>query len=1422
MDDAQHPRHLLPVDSDVEGGEARSRAEQSIRRRGWAPALGIALVVLAGVVIFAGQQRQGAGRGSPAELSGLEGFSDEASQQAANKRLEDTLENVFGSKSGTSQEGTLVTANFAETEAQLCTDGMIFDIQVAVEYSSTALGEVSIMTSSTGAFNFSIETEAATDKPVARFDMRTFSHGDWTVESLEMERDTPYLVRVEKRANHLCIRACSTLECEVQPRCQYHEDGDEFFMSDAGKVAFGPKVPGVQVGDYAQTRGSLAMSFTLRQLPFEKFRQNDEDIAAVNKLLHESIAGAGCEGGHQIAPYMVHTTPVNAAEDGTLFFATVIPVKEEAGDACSLQATMKKAAEGQSTLASAASALAESAKLKTANGQVSLTDIVAPAASILCSEFACRKSYPLPLPADTRCNGYGCTAVCCEEDWSDKALPLEDVQSVPGDAGGDLDAAKEVIAAAGAAAAAATTSSLETEEPSDSEHFQCWAMHACRVADAEGASNGQAVYKMGDDWSYAGAGTDKAAVSDPRDRLQGTLKDCQSTCIAASSCTGITYEEAGSCILYVGHRCDPNQAEAGNYLTREAGKTTCVKVEAAEEEVEAAAAAPKVEAEPEQERDLSRAAAALPGKPPAWVNGGEKPWSKPVSDALKNIQDKAKEQGAESKPVEEIEDGITASFTIEGVGYSSGMHEALVDSIKRAVAFITLREESDVRVAIKASQVEDTFEGISPAHDVKVHKKLGESTTELQGHDDEDDVDERSTGGMFGPPQRRMAAAAGLEVHLTLVGCGDCSEEKVALSAETSATIIADSVHKTLELTVEVSVSVVTIPAEPTQCADVQCGNYMAVEAGDRSCKGGECVTTCCKPKACAQIKCQGKLHHHILNVGKTCSSAETCQQLCCVVSCAKYTCPDDLCPKADNWHTTASADDVDEKCCEKRKCCDGPIAACAACRECKSTQAYCSQAMSKWHRGARRLMTESMNTSCIQEARRLDDQPPANQAFDKLTKRIQRLKHSAEGRALKQQRNLGPKKAWADKWNQAVTTMQAAHHGAIAGCQSELSVPCNYKLQTVMAAHKGFRCNKVSVNTVQVLSDTSHAVSCGDDAICWVWRIRDGKCTQAFPDHAGPVHTATVLNDATYILSAGATSYEDETQGEAYLWDWRQGIKHKSWSNAHGAFLSSVEFPAYRIFGLGVADNFTSLLNWDVGTYVRLPYNSQTIKEVQNRIKFYMQKYGQTRLNGIERLAAQMAGHSHKFIEDLILAKCPEIKDVEQKGENVYNYFHRNNFGAVNAIAYVPSRLRFMTGHGDGNVRYWSAQTGMLLMVMTGHQGPVRAVVGSPKRQEGYTGGDDGTVRVWCLETGQQKLLLYQPYGGAVLSLAMFPGGDKLAVGSSDGAVRIWNINTGIQLCKIDCGGGAVNGLAVNPSNPLGQVIAAGADGIVRVYNPN
>jgi len=234
------------------------------------------------------------------------------------------------------------------------------------------------------------------------------------------------------------------------------------------------------------------------------------------------------------------------------------------------------------------------------------------------------------------------------------------------------------------------------------------------------------------------------------------------------------------------------------------------------------------------------------------------------------------------------------------------------------------------------------------------------------------------------------------------------------------------------------------------------------------------------------------------------------------------------------------------------------------------------------------------------------------------------------------------------------------------------------------------------------------------------------------------------------------------------------------------------------------------------------LPFNSRTVEEVKNRIQGKINAFRRTRLNGMERLAAQLAGQHAEFAKEIIMANNAGIATAEMAGENAYNFFHSNTFGAVNAIAYAPLRLKFVTGHDDGRIRFWSAENGMLVMVSSGHQGPVRSLAASPSILEVYSGGEDGTVRVWCLETGIQRRLLYQPFGGPVLSLAVFPGGTRLAVGSADGAIRIWDLTTGVLLCKINCGHSAVRGLAINPSNPADQILAASEDGYVRVYNPS
>lgn len=419
---------------------------------------------------------------------------------------------------------------------------------------------------------------------------------------------------------------------------------------------------------------------------------------------------------------------------------------------------------------------------------------------------------------------------------------------------------------------------------------------------------------------------------------------------------------------------------------------------------------------------------------------------------------------------------------------------------------------------------------------------------------------------------------------------------------------------------------------------------------------------------------------------------------------------------------------------------------------------------------------------------------------------------------------------AWKHKWEEVVLTGMAKKHGVVAGCEFRPGLPCPYMLKSKFILHRGCKPRADSVNTVAVLTDTRHAVSCGSDKKCWIWNIRSGAPRMLFGKHTGSITSVVPLNDAAYILSAGyeedgkGVGCESKSKGQAFIWQWLRGstfICPGVTAMPPAPILSVAELPMNRVVLLGVANGDTILWNFATsGTnFLTLPWGARTWDQAVGKYKRLVEN-----VKSVVDGATWLLINKTCALQDMFWAKAKENEAVHKTLEwhsEVYNFFHKNRMGPVNGISYVPTNLRFVTGHGDGRVRYWSSTTGQLLMCMRGHQGPVRAVVGLPQAQMAVSGGEDGTVRLWNLKTGVQLLLLYQPWGGPVLSLAVIPGGTKVAVGSQDGRIRIWDLSSGLMKCSINTFGGPVNGIAANPSNPLGQLISANEDGYVRVFNP-
>uniref|UniRef100_A0A8C2AFH9 PWP2 small subunit processome component n=1 Tax=Cyprinus carpio TaxID=7962 RepID=A0A8C2AFH9_CYPCA len=96
-----------------------------------------------------------------------------------------------------------------------------------------------------------------------------------------------------------------------------------------------------------------------------------------------------------------------------------------------------------------------------------------------------------------------------------------------------------------------------------------------------------------------------------------------------------------------------------------------------------------------------------------------------------------------------------------------------------------------------------------------------------------------------------------------------------------------------------------------------------------------------------------------------------------------------------------------------------------------------------------------------------------------------------------------------------------------------------------------------------------------------------------------------------------------------------------------------------------------------------------------------------------------------------------------------------------------------------------WSMQTGRLLEVLSGHEGPVSNLCFSPVQSVLASVSWDKTVRLWdMLDSWQTKETLRLTSDG--LAVTYRPDGQELAVASLDGEITFWNPQTGGQTGSI------------------------------------
>ena len=156
-------------------------------------------------------------------------------------------------------------------------------------------------------------------------------------------------------------------------------------------------------------------------------------------------------------------------------------------------------------------------------------------------------------------------------------------------------------------------------------------------------------------------------------------------------------------------------------------------------------------------------------------------------------------------------------------------------------------------------------------------------------------------------------------------------------------------------------------------------------------------------------------------------------------------------------------------------------------------------------------------------------------------------------------------------------------------------------------------------------------------------------------------------------------------------------------------------------------------------------------------------------------------------------------------------------------SLAVDPSGEVVCAGSADSfEIYMWSVQTGKLLDILSGHEGPVAGLSFSTSGSGVLASTSwDKTVRIWEVFRSTQSVETFQLNGDG-LAIAFSPDGSEVCAASLDGQLTFWDVKNGKQLSVLECrrdisGGRKLNdkmGVRNNAAGACFTTVCYSADG--------
>eukprot|EP00051_Salpingoeca_urceolata_P015317 m.198012 g.198012 ORF g.198012 m.198012 type:complete len:909 (+) comp18362_c0_seq2:64-2790(+) len=121
-----------------------------------------------------------------------------------------------------------------------------------------------------------------------------------------------------------------------------------------------------------------------------------------------------------------------------------------------------------------------------------------------------------------------------------------------------------------------------------------------------------------------------------------------------------------------------------------------------------------------------------------------------------------------------------------------------------------------------------------------------------------------------------------------------------------------------------------------------------------------------------------------------------------------------------------------------------------------------------------------------------------------------------------------------------------------------------------------------------------------------------------------------------------------------------------------------------------------------------------------------------------------------------------------------------------LSCLALDPSGEIVCAGAQDSfDIFMWSMQTGKLLEIITGHEGPISALSFHPTKSLLASTSWDKTLRMWDV-FGAKSHPDVLSHGSDAVALSFRPDGEEVAVSTLDGQLSFWDASTGRQVGSI------------------------------------